>query len=233
MLSRNSPRAIRGLLRTLRNPCTATPTPAAAAAAPPPPPSPALTSQLPSARISQSSERPFSVLLARQFHSTPLNRKGLRPESSDPAPPNTQKPNNVAGGSTHVLEATPITDELYREYSEEYFNVLLSELEELQETGSDIEAEYSAGVLTINVPGVGTYVLNKQPPNRQIWLSSPISGPKRYDWVVLGDGQHEKEGTREYVGGQWIYLRDGSNLTTLLNEELGLEMDYNIYARQQ
>ena len=42
-----------------------------------------------------------------------------------------------------MLEATPITDELYREYSEEYFNVLLSELEELQETGSDVEAEYS------------------------------------------------------------------------------------------
>ena len=88
-------------------------------------------------------------------------------------------------------------------------------------------------MLNITVPGVGTYVLNKQPPNRQIWLSSPLSGPKRYDWVVLGDGQHEKQDTRPYVGGQWIYLRDGSNLTTLLNEELGLEMDYDIYVREE
>lgn len=90
-----------------------------------------------------------------------------------------------------------------------------------------------AGVLNITVPGVGTYVLNKQPPNKQIWLSSPLSGPKRYDWVVLGDAQHEKQETRPYAGGQWIYLRDGSNLTTLLNEELGLEMDYDIYVREE
>ena len=25
-------------------------------------------------------------------------------------------------------------------------------------------------------------MINKQTPNRQIWLSSPVSGPKRYDW---------------------------------------------------
>ncbi|EGT54939.1 hypothetical protein CAEBREN_28735, partial [Caenorhabditis brenneri] len=38
------------------------------------------------------------------------------------------------------------------------------------------------GVLTVNVSKtVGTYVINKQSPNKQIWLSSPMSGPKRYD----------------------------------------------------
>ncbi len=26
------------------------------------------------------------------------------------------------------------------------------------------------------------YVLNKQTPNRQIWLSSPISGPSRFEY---------------------------------------------------
>lgn len=43
----------------------------------------------------------------------------------------------------------------------------------------------------------------------------------------------EKEGTREFIGGQWIYLRDGSNLTELLNEELGLEMPYDLYEKGQ
>lgn len=52
-------------------------------------------------------------------------------------------------------------------------------------------------------------MLNKQPPNRQIWLSSPVSGPKRYDWVVPGG---------------WVYLRDASALRDLLREELGVEM---------
>lgn len=35
------------------------------------------------------------------------------------------------------------------------------------------EVEYSQGVLTLKVPPRGTYVLNKQPANKQIWLSSP------------------------------------------------------------
>lgn len=30
------------------------------------------------------------------------------------------------------------------------------------------------GVLTLTLAGKGTYVLNKQAPNQQIWLSSPI-----------------------------------------------------------
>ena len=86
-----------------------------------------------------------------------------------------------------------------------------------------------AGVLTITHPK-GTYVINKQPPNKQIWLSSPVSGPKRFDWVITGAGQHEKEGS-EYggagddgQGGKWVYLRDGSDLTSLLKQEVGVEV---------
>lgn len=76
----------------------------------------------------------------------------------------------------------------------------------------------------------GTYVLNKQPPNRQIWISSPMSGPKRYDWVwVQGEGQDQKEGTAmdaegDLRGGQWVYLRDGATLTELLKKELDVQM---------
>jgi len=76
--------------------------------------------------------------------------------------------------------------------------------------------------MTLNHPA-GTYVLNKQPPNKQIWLSSPISGPKRFDWVIVGDSQHAKEGT-ETSGGKWIYLRDGTALSDLLKKEIGVAM---------
>ncbi|KAH2379960.1 hypothetical protein KXV41_003381, partial [Aspergillus fumigatus] len=96
--------------------------------------------------------------------------------------------------------------------------------------GSDIDAHLIAGVMNISVPGVGTYVLNKQPPNKQIWLSSPISGPKRYDWVLEGDQMHEKQDTRPFGNGQWIYLRDGSNLTDLLNAELSLNIAKDVYS---
>lgn len=88
--------------------------------------------------------------------------------------------------------------------------------------------------MTIIHPTQGSYVINKQPPNKQIWLSSPVSGPKRYDWVVAaGDaGQHEKEGSvvsddtdpagDDGAGGKWIYIRDGSGLSELLKREIGV-----------
>ncbi|KAJ5521837.1 hypothetical protein N7527_005952 [Penicillium freii] len=174
--------------------------------------------------------RPSSASqFTRSFQSSPAIRKGIHPESANPPAPNPQS-GSVAGGTTHITEPSPLTPEEYYEYAEHYFNVLQSELEKAQEEGSDVEAEYSAGVLNISVPALGTYVLNKQPPNKQIWLSSPISGPKRYDWIVEGDYMHEKQDSRPFVNGQWIYLRDGSNLTELLNSELTLRLPKDIYS---
>lgn len=64
---------------------------------------------------------------------------------------------------------------------------------------------FQDGVLTVQfgVP-YGTYVINRQVPNLQIWLSSPISGPKRYDF-------HD---------GCWTYRHDGVSLHELLNQEI-------------
>ncbi|PYI22530.1 Frataxin [Aspergillus japonicus CBS 114.51] len=169
------------------------------------------------------------LLPQRSFHSTPSTRKGIFPDSADPAAPNPQS-HNVAGAAAHVSEPSPLTDGQYHDYAEHYLNTVLEEVESRQEEGSEIEAEYSAGVMNVTVPGVGVYVLNKQPPNKQIWLSSPISGPKRFDWVLEGDQMHEKQDSRPFANGQWIYLRDGTNLTDLLNHELTLNLPKDIYS---
>ena len=47
-----------------------------------------------------------------------------------------------------------------------------------------MEVEFSGDVLEISVRAGGTFVLNKQTPNRQLWLSSPVSGPLRYNFDV-------------------------------------------------
>lgn len=75
--------------------------------------------------------------------------------------------------------------------------------------------EFSAGVLTVQVEGKGTWVINKQPPNKQIWLSSPVSGPRRFDWI----GEDGNEGN-----GAWVCLREGDEvgLGELLRRELGV-----------
>ncbi|CAI9553883.1 unnamed protein product [Staurois parvus] len=77
-------------------------------------------------------------------------------------------------------------------------------------TPVDYDVSFGNGVLTVKVGSdVGTYVINKQTPNRQIWLSSPSSGPKRYDWT----------------GTMWVYSHDGVSLHQLLEQELSLALN--------
>ncbi|KAK1773844.1 Frataxin-like domain-containing protein [Copromyces sp. CBS 386.78] len=121
-----------------------------------------------------------------------------------------------------VCAATELTDDQYHKLADLYMDRLVTHLEELQDEREDIDVEYSAGVLTVSFDdGIGTYVINKQPPNKQIWLSSPKSGPKRYDYVALGDGQNEKEGTAK---GEWVYLRDKSTINQLFRDELQIDL---------
>ncbi|KAI9467792.1 MAG: hypothetical protein EXX96DRAFT_592357 [Benjaminiella poitrasii] len=102
--------------------------------------------------------------------------------------------------------------------SDEILEHIVSVLEEINDEidmkGFDIE--YNQGVMTISLGDKGTYVINKQPPNHQIWLSSPISGPQRYDY----DEKHQK----------WFYHRDNHTLDEILNTELSkaLGKDINV-----
>lgn len=64
----------------------------------------------------------------------------------------------------------------------------------LEEDDDEVELEVSMGVLKLRLisPPTSsfeklrgqsiTWVINKQTPNRQLWWSSPISGPRRYEW---------------------------------------------------
>ncbi|KAI9581765.1 hypothetical protein GQX74_010082 [Glossina fuscipes] len=69
----------------------------------------------------------------------------------------------------------------------------------------------SDGVLTVNLgPKHGVYVINRQTPNRQIWLSLPFSGPKRYEFVGPKTGEK----------GEWLYRHDDETLHDSLQQEL-------------
>jgi frataxin len=61
----------------------------------------------------------------------------------------------------------------------------LEELFEGDERMAGADISLANGVLTVAVPDHGTFVVNKQSPNRQIWLSSPVSGPARFDLVSI------------------------------------------------
>ena len=46
----------------------------------------------------------------------------------------------------------------------------------------EIDVDLAGDVLNVALGGLGHFVLNKQSPNQQIWMSSPVSGPQRYDF---------------------------------------------------
>jgi frataxin len=76
------------------------------------------------------------------------------------------------------------------------------------------------GVLNVVVGGHGTFVLNKQAPNLQLWLSSPVSGPLRYYY------------SSEAVA--WLNQRDDHELLPLLADDFetlcGKRLDFGRVA---
>lgn len=72
----------------------------------------------------------------------------------------------------------------------------------------DTEVDLEGGILTIEIDGVGTYVLNKHAPMRQLWLSSPKSGAHHFAWD----------------GARWLSTRGGGDLMALLANELSVAL---------
>ncbi|KAJ7783534.1 Frataxin [Mycena maculata] len=107
-----------------------------------------------------------------------------------------------------INASSELSTERYNLFSDSTMDNLLHALENLVDHlgNPTYEVEYHSGVLTLQLGDKGTYVINKQPPNKQIWLSSPFSGPKRYDYHVGSNA--------------WVYSRDGQSLSELLNREL-------------
>ena len=117
-------------------------------------------------------------------------------------------------GDTAANGALFATEAEYDLKAEYFLEDLSSRLDELDEQFDDLDVDYSQGVLTVQLGDVhGTYVLNKQRPNQQIWFSSPTSGPKRFEY--------------NFESCRWVSTRDGEDLVELLMQEL-LEIDENI-----
>uniref|UniRef100_A0A804LT49 ferroxidase n=1 Tax=Zea mays TaxID=4577 RepID=A0A804LT49_MAIZE len=146
------------------------------------------------ARLSDRSSAPF-ILSSRAISSTQ---------------PVMQSTGDVSGSSPSAVDhKLAMQEDEFHKLADETIHDLLEKLEEygdsIQMDGFDIE--YGNQVLTLRLGDLGTYVINKQTPNKQIWLSSPVSGPSRFDWDATANG--------------WIYKRTGVNLVRLLEKEIG------------
>ncbi|GAV51542.1 hypothetical protein ZYGR_0AF00130 [Zygosaccharomyces rouxii] len=103
-------------------------------------------------------------------------------------------------------EVTNLPIQTYHEEADTLLESLSDQLEDLSQKYPESvpEVELTQGVMQLELGGIGSYVINKQPPNKQIWLASPVSGPNRFD----------------FYKNEWISLRDGSKLLEILNNEV-------------
>ncbi|ORY81501.1 hypothetical protein BCR37DRAFT_380402 [Protomyces lactucae-debilis] len=160
-------------------------------------------------------KRPFSILLRRSYRQPRL--------ASHPRQSTLCAYTNLLNAQPRLFSTTTfsrydhapstLTDRRYFQLADTTLSHLLTELEREADANDLLEdVEYADGVMNVTVATAGTYVINRQPPSKQVWLSSPLSGPKRFDYV-------------EGVG--WVY-KDGTALKALLVEEwtqAGLKID--------
>ena len=95
--------------------------------------------------------------------------------------------------------------------------VLLSMQDNLEwmEDAFELDVNMDQGVLKLETPEDGTWVLNKQGPNKQIWWSSPLSGPIRFEFHGIN-------------GGVWRSTRTQVGLLDLLRDEMSEVFDTDI-----
>ena len=92
------------------------------------------------------------------------------------------------------------------EFERRAAEVLDSLFEQIEDQLGDwLDIEMTGGILQIELPDGGAYVINKHGPNREIWLSSPKSGA----WHFAAGAD-----------GAWQSTRGTEELTVLLAGEL-------------
>ncbi len=71
--------------------------------------------------------------------------------------------------------------------------------------GDSVDVDLQGGILTLGLTGGGQYIINKHGPNREIWMSSPVSGATHF----------------AYRDGRWVSTRDAAQaLEDMLAAEL-------------
>uniref|UniRef100_A0A162AHF7 Ferroxidase n=1 Tax=Daucus carota subsp. sativus TaxID=79200 RepID=A0A162AHF7_DAUCS len=139
--------------------------------------------------------------------------------------------------------ASPVAvDYRHESFSEDEFHNLADSaihhlLEKIEDYGDSVDIDgfdidYGNQVLTVKFGNLGTYVLNKQTPNRQIWMSSPVSQPKfgSFAYSVTPVAFYVKLGIKATSGPSrfdwdqsaqaWVYRRTKEYLFNILESEL-------------
>lgn len=131
--------------------------------------------------------------------------------------------------------ARDMTEDEYNNIANELLDDLLDKLEVIEDSMDGFEVNSSGdGVIHVTMADKGTWVLNKQTPSRQIWLSSPITGPTHYRMVdnevmTLSRTSCDKPCDSRILtilslDCQWICTKDGHKMVDRLKQQLYIEL---------
>ena len=113
---------------------------------------------------------------------------------------------------SHDVGMKGFTDVRFNTQADRFIEHVMSTVDAMEHPLID-DCEVSDGVLDIETPQ-GKFVVNKQAPRMQLWLSSPITGPHHYDMTDKKDGEAEDASAR------WESDRDQHDLQAKLEKEL-------------
>jgi len=112
-----------------------------------------------------------SVNALTRLESRYLLTRGPRYLSSAPA---------SSSSTSAAFEGSDVSESDFEDLAEIVMGTLEGSLDRISPQLNPEEISCSYGVLTIDLGKRGTWVINKQTPNKQIWWSSPLSGPRRF-----------------------------------------------------
>ena len=121
------------------------------------------------------------------------------------------------------FQGIELSEARFHEVSEQTLESIMNLLAPLEsELDDDVDISYSQGVLNMNLGKHGFWVINKQTPNRQLWWSSPLSGPRRYEFHDTGGGGRIEE---------WKGTADQKDMLGLLISEILTVTGVNLLER--
>lgn len=118
-------------------------------------------------------------------------------------------PRNITLG---LAKKFKIDNETYLKEVDRFMEEIFEQIDEKELPIAD-NISLASGVLNMTFSGNKNYVINIQRPNQQIWLSSPFSGPQRFEF----DQQQRK----------WLNVRNHKDLVAILNDEINQMLQDN------
>ena len=98
-----------------------------------------------------------------------------------------------------------ITDgEIFENIAEKTLNMLLDRIDDA--LGDAFDVDLNGGILIIELENTAQYIINKNAPNYEIWMSSPLSGASHY---YLDEDLET-----------WVDTRNGDKFFEKLSQEL-------------